>query len=165
LSPSRVQPRHRGLTKSSIGHWLHDHRTFLPYRMIDHGGTPSRPRPRQAQTHPHRRAHRGSSTVQSSMVVNPSYAAGHPRVRHRTIRWRSAVSDSESSECAGAPDNHCTCTRIHSRRSCRVEGRHGVVVRAASSFSDHPESVLVRPHTWFEVRPRSRSTARNGWPL
>jgi hypothetical protein len=39
-----------------------------------------------------------------------------------------------------------------------------VAVRAVSSFSAHSWSVLVSPHTWLEVRPRSRSTVRNGWP-
>ena len=40
-----------------------------------------------------------------------------------------------------------------------------VAVRAASSALDHSSSALVRPNTWFEVRPRSRSTVRNGRPL
>ena len=40
-----------------------------------------------------------------------------------------------------------------------------VAVKVASSAADQSSSVLVSPQTWLEVRPRSRSTARNGWPL
>jgi hypothetical protein len=46
-----------------------------------------------------------------------------------------------------------------------VRSSRRVALRAASSLSAHSWSVLVSPHTWLEVRPRSRSiSCLNGWP-
>jgi hypothetical protein len=39
-----------------------------------------------------------------------------------------------------------------------------VAVSAASRAANHSLSVLVNPQTWFEVRPRSRSTLLKDWP-
>src|SRR5215212_3042878 len=69
---------------------------FLPGPTIDYGATPSRPRPRQAQTHSHPRAHRGYSTVDSSI-------GGGRATAMCTASWEAAASSTSSARAPPRP--------------------------------------------------------------
>jgi hypothetical protein len=80
-----------------------------------------------------------------------AHTAGGPVTRVRTTGRQPVLADALDQNLA---------VRVRAA----VADHLGRAPTRASSFSHHSGSVLVSPHTWLEVRPRSRSTVRNGWP-